>query len=176
LSEFFIGEIRMFAGTFAPRYWAFCNGQLLPISQNTALFSLLGTSYGGNGVNTFALPDLRGTTPIGFQQGPGLSAYALGERGGSATVTLTANHLPAHTHQAMGADVRGNTTSPANASWARATLGRVPDATYAAAPDSTVMAGDALLPAGNSQPHNNLPPYGTAHYIIALQGIYPSRN
>lgn len=176
MSEFFIGQIMMFSGNFAPKYFALCNGQLLPINQNTALFSLLGTTYGGNGTTTFGLPDLRGTTPIGHQQGPGLGAYTLGQRGGSATVTLTSNQIPAHTHLAQGADVRGDTNSPANATWARAMLGRVKDQTYAAAPDATVMAADALTPSGNGQPHNNMPPYATINFIIALQGIYPSRN
>ncbi len=176
MAEFFIGEIRMFACNYAPKYWAFCNGQLLPIQQNTALFSLLGTSYGGNGVNTFGLPDLRGASPIMHLQGPGLSSYTLGQRGGAESVTLTADQLPAHAHQAMGADLRGTTNSPADATWARAMLGRVKDGTYASAPDATVMAGDALTLSGNGQPHNNMPPYTAVSFLIALQGIYPSRN
>ncbi|GAA0909730.1 tail fiber protein [Virgisporangium ochraceum] len=176
MSEPFLGEIRLNAFDYAPNHWALCNGQLLPIAQNTALFSLLGTYYGGNGISTFGLPDLRGAGPIGFQQGPGLTGYEIGARGGAATVTLTSAHLPAHTHVAMGADVRGTTNTPADATWARAMLGRVRDTTYAAAPDATLMAPDALIPAGHGQPHPNLPPYLTVTFVIALQGLFPPRD
>ena len=171
-----LGTIILFAGNFAPRGWALCNGQLLPIAQNTALFSILGTTYGGDGITTFQLPDLRCASPVGFQQGPGLANYVLGEHAGVSTVTLTPNQMPMHNHLPMGADVRGDVNSPANATWARAMVGRVRDGIYATAPDSTVMAPDALTTAGNGQPHDNLPPYLTVTFIIALVGIFPSRN
>jgi microcystin-dependent protein len=156
VSEPFLAEIRLFAGNFAPRGWAFCNGQLLSISQNTALFSLLGTTYGGDGRSTFALPDLRDQVPVGAGQGPGLSERVLGEVGGAATVTLLPAELPSH---------------GVPASSARATTNRAADAVpaaggrYAAGPPVAVTA----------TPHNNRPPYLGLQYIIALQGVFPQR-
>ncbi|WP_433076814.1 phage tail protein [Dactylosporangium sp. CA-052675] len=175
MSDPFLGEIRMWAGSYAPVGWALCNGQLVPISQNPALFSLLGVAYGGNGTTTFALPDLQGATPVSLGQGPGLSRYDLGQAGGAATVTLAATELPQHTHAARAAAVRGDRNSPAGATWAQAYLGRVLDHGYAPAPDGTAMAAGALTPAGGGQPHENLPPYLTLTFIIALQGIFPPR-
>ncbi|GAA3283655.1 phage tail protein [Dactylosporangium vinaceum] len=175
MSDQFLGEIRMFAGTFAPTGWALCNGQLLPIPQNTALFSLLGTVYGGNGTTTFALPDLQGAAPLGTGQAPGLSQYVQGETGGAETVTLLATEMPQHTHIAQAAPVRGDRNSPAAATWAEAALGRVRDRHYATAPDSTAMAANALTVTGASQPHDNLAPYLTLTFIIALTGVFPTR-
>lgn len=175
MSEPFVAEIRMFGGNFAPRGWAFCNGQLLSISQNTALFSLLGTTYGGDGRTTFGLPDLQGRAPMHQGQGPGLTPRVQGETGGAENVTLSASQMPAHTHQAQADASGGGQTSPANATWAAAGRGR--PAAYAAnqAPGAA-LSGQALAPAGGSQPHNNRSPYLGVNFIIALQGIFPSRN
>jgi microcystin-dependent protein len=158
----------MFGGNFAPRGWAFCNGQLLSIAQNTALFSLLGTTYGGNGQTTFALPDLRSRAPVHFGQGPGLTNRDLGEQGGEETHTLITTEMPAHSHPA-GANNSGQTTNrPADAVAARG-------GAYASSAD-TSMGPASSPPAGGSQPHNNMQPYLAINYIIALEGIYPSRN
>ena len=170
----FVAEIRIFSGNFAPLGWAFCNGQLLPISQNTALFSLLGTTYGGNGQSTFALPNLQGSAPIGEGQGPGLSQRFLGEAGGAATVTLTEIQIPAHTHTPNAVTGGGNTTSPAGAVWA-SDVGHTPPPAYASTANDQLGAG-AIGPTGNGQPHNNLPPYLTLNFMIALQGVYPPRS
>jgi microcystin-dependent protein len=168
-SEPLLGEIRMFAGNFAPQGWALCDGQLLQISQNTALFSILGTTYGGNGVSTFALPDLRGRFPIGVGQGTGLTSRLLGEQGGEETVTLIEDEMPSHTHLAGGQSNTGNRPKP---------TGRVPAANVNAystlAPDTT-LSPSFIQPAGGDQPHNNMPPYLGITFIIALQGIYPPR-
>ncbi len=173
----FIGEIRMFGGNFAPRGWAFCNGQLLSIAQNTALFSLLGTTYGGDGVTTFALPDLRGRTPIHFGQGPGLTPRTLGERSGSETVTLTANEMPAHNHAMVASTGIINTPSPENAFLGQIGEGRdAPPAFVGATSALTTMNPQSINPSGGSQPHNNMQPYLAVNYIISLEGIYPSRN
>ncbi len=175
MSEPFIAEIRIFAGNFAPRGWAFCDGQLLPISQNTALFSLIGTTYGGDGRTTTALPNLKGRAPMHPGSGPGLTARRLGERGGAGTVTLTAAQMPQHTHTLRAstdaADEEG-TTNPANAAAGQ------PE------PASRLYGGVANLGAmaamtqsvGGGQPHNNLQPYLVMNYIIALVGLYPSRS
>jgi microcystin-dependent protein len=172
-----IAEIRMFAGNFAPRGWAFCQGQILSIAQNTALFSLLGTTYGGNGQTTFALPDLRGRVPVGSGQGPGLPNVVLGEMAGAPTHTLTIPEMPAHNHgaQSHGVAAGGNSTSPGGATWATSTAR---DAVYStAAPDSPMAANSVTVGiAGGSQPHNNMQPYLGMNYIIALVGIFPSRN
>jgi microcystin-dependent protein len=164
----FLGEIRMFGGNFAPADWATCDGQLLPIAQNTALFSLIGTIYGGNGQTTFALPDLRGRLPV--HTGSGL---AIGQAGGSETVTLTATNLPAHTHVANAASA-GTTLGPSGQYWAADPGENV--APYAAAPDGNVMSGAAIGAQGGSQPHENMQPFLAITFIIALQGIYPSRS
>jgi microcystin-dependent protein len=166
--EPFLGEIRLFPYNFAPRGWAFCNGQLLAISQNTALFSLLGTTYGGNGQTTFALPDLRGRFATSSGQGPGLSPRSLGEVAGAENVTLLQNQMPQHTHQLRATNGAATSSRPS---------GRYPAAggAYADSADAA-MAADELNPAGGSQPHENMPPYLVLNYCIALEGIFPSRN
>jgi len=173
MADPFVAEIRMFAGNFAPTGWAACNGQLMSISQNTALFSLLGTTYGGDGRSTFGLPNLQGMTPMFWGQGPGLSLYDLGQTGGEPTVTLLTTQMPGHTHQASGLQGAGNQASPAGNTWAE--LGRATDL-YAAAPGSATMSPLATSVAGGSQPHNNMPPYLVVMFIIALQGIFPPRS
>ncbi|WP_022901286.1 phage tail protein [Humibacter albus] len=175
MTDQFLGEIRMFAGNFAPQGWALCLGQLLPLSQNAALFSLLGTNYGGDGKSTFALPNLGTRMPIGAGQGPGLTERELGEAGGSESVTLAQSQIPAHTHQVSALAAGGTATSPAGATWAQPHLGRVTEKVYAASTASGTMHSQALATTGGSQPHNNLPPYLVVSFIIALQGIFPSR-
>jgi len=168
----FIGEIMIFAGNFAPRGWAFCEGQLLPIAQNTALFSLLGTTYGGNGQTTFALPDLRGRAPIHPGQGPGLPNYVLGEVAGEPTHTLIATEMPMHTHAARADSANGTSDTP---------TGLVPSRNPAGIPaygsgTAATLAPTAIDIAGGSQPHNNMPPYLAINYCICLEGIFPSRS
>jgi microcystin-dependent protein len=174
MSEPFIGEIVMFGGNFAPRSWAFCDGQLLSIAQNTALFSSLGTTYGGDGRTTFGLPDLRGRVPIGPRNGPGLSSYALGQRGGAETVTLTANQMPSHNHAAAAAGPAGNSNDAIGNIWADDA--GVSSATYSSAAAAGTMRGDAIGNAGGNQAHENRQPYLAVNFIICLQGIFPSRN
>lgn len=167
MSEPFLGSIILFGGNFAPRGWAFCNGQLLPIAQNTALFSLLGTTYGGNGQTTFALPDLRSRVPVHFGQGPGLSSYSLGQSAGAETITLTQAEMPAHAHTQPASNANQTTNRPNGAVPAKGGV-------YAGATDGSQL--DPTTPVGGSQPHSNLQPYLAMNYIIALEGIYPSRN
>lgn len=166
MSEAFIGEIRMMSFTFAPRGWAPCNGQLLPINQNQALFSLLGTTYGGNGTTTFALPDLRGVVPMGTS-----GDYPGGTRVGNAQVTLLASQMPAHTHM-MLATGDGVTSDDPNGN----TLGLAADAGYGANANGGTLGTSTFAPAGGSQPHNNMQPSLTVAFCIALVGIYPSRS
>ena len=168
----FLGEIMLWAGNFAPVGWAFCHGQILSIAQNTALFSLLGTTYGGNGVVTFALPDLRGRVPINHGQGPGLPNFDLGQTGGEPNHTLIPQEMPAHTHALNADSANGSQSGPGGALPARDPAG---SPTYGANA-STTMAANALQIVGGSQPHNNMQPYLTLNYCIALQGIYPSRS
>jgi microcystin-dependent protein len=170
--EPYIGEIRMFAGNFAPRGWALCDGQLLPISQYTALFSILGTTYGGDGRTTFALPDLRGRTPIHAGHGPGLSSRALGQQGGEENHTLTLSEIPPHAHSLRGDSRVASTDSPSNAAPAR-NAGGIPS--YGDSLDVT-MNGNAIQSTGGGLPHNTMQPYLTVNFIIALQGIFPPRN
>ena len=172
MSEPFVGEIRMFAGNFAPRGWALCDGQLLAVSQNDALFSLLGTIYGGDGRTTFGLPDLRGRIPVHAGQGPGLSERRLGAKGGAEQVTVTVNQLPSHTHPAQASDDLGTTPNPAGAAPAKSTT---VDA-YAASAPTVDMSTQAVTSVGGSQSHTNLQPFLCVHFIIALVGIYPSRH
>lgn len=181
MADNFVGEIRVFPFNFAPTGWALCNGQLLPISQNTALFSLLGTTYGGNGTSTFALPNLQGLAPIHFGQGPGLTARNLGDTGGSATVTLTASQMAAHAHGVAvvsANDISTASSTPTGATvfgnaQARATsVGYVTVGAQAAAP----LNAGTVLASGGSQPHNNLAPYLVFNFCIALQGIFPPRS
>jgi len=174
----FLGEIRLFAGNFPPRDWAFCNGQLMTIQSNTALFSLLGTMYGGDGVRTFGLPNLMDRVPIGMGAGSGLTPRTQGEVGGSSGVTLTQQEMPAHTHQAAGVASNGDGNSPVGAVWAQYSTASRPVVhanVYGASADVT-MAPTALAPTGNSQPHNNMQPYMAMNFIIALNGIFPQRH
>lgn len=175
MTDPFLAEIRIFAGNFAPYGWALCNGQLLPIVQNTALFSLLGTTYGGDGRVTFALPDLRERVPVQQGQGAGLSERFLGEQGGSATVSLTSAEMPIHSHTPQVGSTPGDSTSPAGAVWAQASRGRQVEPVYSTQQPGVLMNPGAVQPAGGSQPHNNMPPYLTVSFIIALQGIFPQR-
>ncbi|RXR21289.1 phage tail protein [Flavobacterium amnicola] len=164
-----IGEIQIFAGNFAPRGWAFCNGQLLSIASNTALFSLLGTTYGGNGQTTFALPDLRGRVPVH----PNNTAIVQGQMAGTEANSLTINNLPAHSHTINGVTTAGNQNLPTgNLPAETATL----DPEYSNAVPNAFMASGVMSPAGGSQPINNIQPSAGCMYIIALQGIFPSRN
>jgi microcystin-dependent protein len=175
MSDQFVAEIRIFAGSFAPRGWAFCNGQVLPLSQNTALFSLLGFTYGGNGQTTFALPDLRGRAPLHAGQGSGLSQRDLGASGGQASVALTAAQLPTHTHSARARSGPGDQNSPAGNVWAGG-VGRRGQLFHADAPGTAPgMSALALAATGGGQPHQNMPPYLALNFIIALEGIFPAR-
>jgi microcystin-dependent protein len=172
----FLAEIRMFGGNFAPAGWALCNGQLMSISQNTALFSLLGTTYGGDGRVTFSLPNLQGSTPMQQGQGPGLSQRYLGEVGGVPNVNLINSEMATHTHTALAVDDSGTSTSPTNNTWAQALKGRVGDNLYSSGQQpNLLMNPQTVQPTGGSQPHNNMPPYLTVTFIIALQGIFPQR-
>jgi len=175
MADPFVAEIRIFPFNFAPRGWAWCDGQLLPLSQNTALFSLLGTTYGGNGKSNFALPDLQGRAPMHPGQGPGLSLHDLGETGGSETVTLLESEIPAHSHAArvVGTD-QGDLQGPTpTRSFAKSGRGF---AYVASTAPNVSMAPEALPPAGGDQPHNNMQPYLALNFIIALQGIFPPRS
>lgn len=170
----FIGEIRPFAGDFAPRGWAFCNGQLMPISQNTALFSLLRTVYGGDGRTTFALPDLQGMTPMHQGNGPGLTARSLGETGGSEGITLIDTEIPSHNHLAQCFNGPSNTDEPSQVVWAN--TGRGVPIAYNNEPNQTFMSSQAIHPVGGDQPHNNRQPYTGLNFIIALEGVFPPRS
>lgn len=173
MADPFVAEIRIFPFNFAPKGWAWCDGQLMPLSQNTALFSLLGTTYGGNGKSNFALPDLQGRAAMHPGQGPGLSLHDLGETGGSDTVTLLESEIPSHSHTLMSNGATANRTNPANNTPARVS-GAAP---YAAAGSATAqLSSVALSPAGGDQPHNNLQPYLTFYFAIALQGVFPPRT
>jgi microcystin-dependent protein len=167
----FVAEIRIFPFNFPPKGWAFCNGQLLPISQNTALFSLLGTTYGGDGKATFGLPDLQGRAPMHPGQGPGLSLHDLGETGGSETVTLLESEIPSHNHTLRHSTDDAEVNSPSGASLAKATAG-----IYSTSPPNTLMAANSVAPVGGDQPHNNMMPYLTFNFCIALQGVFPPRS
>jgi microcystin-dependent protein len=175
MSNPFVAEIRIFAGNFAPKGWALCNGQLMPISQNTALFSLLGTTYGGDGKSNFALPNLQGSAPLQQGQGPGLSLRDLGEIGGEQTVTLLQSEMPAHVHTAMAAGA-GGLPSPAGNSWASALKGRPPQYGPSASATNVQMSPQGLSVTGGSLPHNNMPPFLGLTFIIALQGVFPPRS
>lgn len=171
-----IGEIRMFAGNFAPRNWAFCQGQTIAISQNTALFSILGTTFGGNGQTTFALPDFSSRVAIGTGQGPGLSSYQLGQAAGTETNTILITNMPAHNHQ-MQASGDGPTQGTASgASLASSTRSTSVPNIYVSGASNQVPMASATTIAGGSQPMNNVQPYLGMNYIICLFGIFPSRN
>ncbi len=169
-----IGEIRLFAGNFAPRSWAFCNGQLLSIAQNTALFSILGTTYGGDGRTTFALPDLRGRVPLHPGVGPGLASYTLGQKAGVENVTLTQNQLPSHNHAVNAVAEGGNQAAPTGNLPAVESTGTAKN--YSNAATTGQMNSGMIGNTGGSQPFSVVQPYTCLNYIIALQGIFPSRN
>lgn len=174
MADPFVAEIRIFPFNFAPKGWAFCDGQILPISQNTALFSLLGTTYGGDGKSTFALPDLQGAAPMhigGNQPGPGLSYHDLGEMSGSESVTLLLSEIPQHTHNLIASQSDGVDRLPG----AELMANGVGIGQYAVPSALTQLAFQTLAPAGGSQPHNNMQPYLTLNFNIALQGIFPPR-
>ncbi|TFI58328.1 phage tail protein [Sphingomonas parva] len=175
MADPFVAEIRVFPFTFAPKAWAFCDGQILPISQNTALFSLLGTTYGGDGKSTFALPNLQGSAAMHPGQGQGLSLRDLGETGGSETVTLLVSEMPLHTHTLLAANQEddGNQQVGDNLRvLAKSGNGQA----YGPPNNLVTMAPEALAPAGGSLPHNNMQPYLTLNFCIALQGVFPPRN
>ncbi|MBX8465251.1 MULTISPECIES: phage tail protein [unclassified Deinococcus] len=170
MAQPFVGEIRLFAGNFAPNGWEFCDGRLLSIAENDVLFALIGTTYGGDGQQTFALPDLRGRTPVHMGQGPGLSRYTIGQQGGSETVTLTAAQMPSHTHAPAAFSGAATLTSPQNAVLASPTSGEL----YLDDTPASALNPGAAQPTGGSQPHENTPPYLTLSFIISLFGIFPS--
>jgi microcystin-dependent protein len=173
MSNPYVGEIRLFAGNFAPQGWAFCDGSLLPISQFDVLFSLIGTTYGGDGQSTFALPDMRGRVPVHQGQGPGLPNHVMGQLGGSESVSLTPAQLPSHGHTlnattataVVGAGVAGDLTATASTTQF-----------YGSTPGGGALAAQALLPSGGGQAHNNVAPFVALSFIIAVYGIYPSPN
>jgi len=173
MSEPFIAEIRIFAGNFAPRSWAFCNGQLLPVAQNTALFSLIGTTYGGDGRTTTALPNLQGKAPMHPGLGPGLTSRRLGQVGGVETVTLSEAQMPNHTHSMGSAPPPANQDDASSSTILSRTVGAN---AYATSGNLTAMADETLPAGGGSQAHNNLQPFLAMNFIIALQGLYPSRS
>lgn len=172
-SEPFIGQITMFAGNFAPRGWALCNGQLLPISQYSALFSILGTTYGGDGRTTFALPDLRGRVPMHAGNAPGLSDRRLGQSFGSETNTLTVSQMPSHSHTVNAVADDGNQSVPTGNLPAGT---KILDKEYSNASSNTTMNSAMINSQGDNQPINNIQPVQVINYIIALQGVFPSRN
>jgi microcystin-dependent protein len=180
MAEPFLAQIATFPFNFAPRGWALCNGQLMSISQNTALFSLLGTTYGGNGTSNFALPNLQGSVPLGAGQGPGLSLYDLGESGGTTDITLLTSEMPIHTHFVNATTDRGNSTSASGNVPATGAAGTPQKPTvaklYSTNAPNTQLNSPALSVAGGSQPHNNMQPYLTLNFCIALLGIFPSRS
>jgi microcystin-dependent protein len=173
MADPFVAEIRIFPFNFPPKGWASCDGQLLPISQNTALFSLLGTTYGGDGKSNFALPNLQGNAPMHPGQGPGLSLHDLGETGGSETVTLLESEMPNHSHTLQVFNDVGEDRIPdGTEALSRSTGGLL----YGAAANLTDMSPKSLPPAGGGQPHNNMMPYLTFYFNIALQGVFPPRS
>lgn len=166
----YLGQVVMFGGRYAPTGYALCNGQLLLISQNSALFSIIGTTYGGDGTQNFALPNLQGASPLHPGTGAGLTPRTFGEAGGSVNVTLTTAQLPSHTHLAEGVAAVGTQQAPTNGVWAE-----IRGLPYAPTPNSP-MSQNAISPAGGNQPHNNMPPYQVVTFIIALTGLFPSRS
>lgn len=175
MADPFVAEIRIFPFNFAPKGWAWCDGQLLPLSQNTALFSLLGTTYGGDGKSNFALPDLQGRAPMHPGQGPGLSLHDLGETGGSETVTLLESEIPAHFHGVRSESATGTSASIEGKRFGRSATGR-PSAYTTATTPLVQMHPNSIAPAGGDQPHNNMQPYLTFYFCIALQGVFPPRT
>jgi len=172
----YVGEIRMVAFNFAPTGWALCNGQIMTISQNTALFSLLGTYYGGNGTSNFALPNMQASLPMAAGNGNGLSPRVIGESGGEPVVTLLTAQMPSHNHGVNCDNGGGTSNAPAGALWANDGTGRGINIYANSAGTSQVMNNAALQLTGNNLPHNNMPPYLGINFIVALQGVYPSRG
>ena len=175
MADPFLGEIRPFGCNFAPRGWAMCEGQILPIQQNSALFSLLGTSYGGNGTSTYALPDLRGSVAIHQGQGPGLSSYTIGEQGGTETVTINTSDMPVHAHLMQVYASSANTNDPTQGYYAIPLAERHSQNLYGDSVNDT-MGTTLASTADSNQPHNNMEPFMAINYCIALQGIFPSRS
>ena len=175
MSDQYVGEIRQVGFIFAPQGWALCNGQLMSIAQNTALFSLLGTNFGGDGRTTFGLPNLQGNLALGIGQGNGLSSYSIGDTVGSSSVTLTLSQMGVHNHPALAESGRAAATlgSPVNNAWGKSGVG---DSPYSTATPNVTMSANATSVAGGGSAHNNLMPYLVINYIIALQGIYPPRS
>jgi microcystin-dependent protein len=169
----YVGEIRMFGGTYAPYGWSFCNGALLPIAQYNALFNLIGTTYGGDGVNTFALPDLQGRLPIHQGQGTNLSNYLIGSRAGVETVTLITNQLPIHGHGALGSATGSAVSSPTNNTWGNSQISNKSFGPGTSA--NATMNGASIGNSGNNLSHDNLTPFQVTSFIIALEGVYPSQ-
>ena len=172
MADPFVAEIRIFPFIFAPTGWAFCNGQLLPISQNTALFSLLGTTYGGDGKSTFALPNMQGNAPMHPGQGPGLSLHDLGEQGGTQTVTLLESEMPSHGHAVNASAAEGTTGDPSG----QLVASGIGVNMYSSTINATTLNPYAVAPTGGDQPHNNMQPYLTLNFNIALQGVFPPRG
>lgn len=173
MADPFVAEIRIFPFNFAPRGWAWCDGQLLPLSQNTALFSLLGTTYGGDGKSNFALPDLQGRAPMFWGQGPGLSLHDIGETGGSETVSLLESEMPAHSHALRGSIDDADLQIPQSQTTLAKSSGQN---VYAATATLVSLSDSTLAPAGGDAPHNNMQPYLTFYFCIALQGVFPPRT
>ena len=175
MSEPFVGQLMLAGFNFAPRGWALCAGQLMSISQNTALFSLLGTYYGGDGKTSFGLPNLQACCAVGMGQGPGLSPYDIGQTGGSQTVTLLTSEVPGHSHTANAGTVRADESAPGGYAFAQSGAGNIYNNTAGAS--TVAMNQNTLIPSvGANQPHNNMMPYLTLNWVIALQGIYPARS
>ena len=171
MSSPFVGEIRMFGGNFAPAGWAFCNGQLIPISENDALFNLIGTTYGGDGQATFALPNLQSRLPMHAGSGSGLTTRTLGESGGVETVTLTTSQIPAHSHVPQAVSGSGNQATPQNGVWAGAATSR-----YSSSAPNLAMNASLINNDGGSQPHDNMMPFLAINFILSLFGIFPSQT
>lgn len=171
MSDQYLGEIRMFSGNYAPQGWALCNGQMLQISQNEALYSLIKTNYGGDGTSTFALPDLQGRVAVHMGTNPNTgTAYPIGQKAGTETVTLTEAQLPSHTHTVSAQQLAGTSASPANNVWATSTKN-----VYSKAAPNGVMDSGVISSVGGNQAHDNVMPFTTLTFIIALQGIYPTK-
>jgi microcystin-dependent protein len=175
MADPFVAEIRIFPFGFAPPGWAFCDGQVMPISQNVALFSLLGTTYGGDGKSTFALPDLRGRAPMHPDQGPGLSPHGLGEKGGSETVALEQRHLPGHTHGLAASGAKATEKAPVGNLLAAGNRLAQYASPGSSGGTTLMLSSQAMAPAGQGEPHANMQPYLTICFCIALQGVFPSR-